>query len=115
MSALPPKADMAVQLGMSGLGQERTLRPLFDHLISTAEQRLRDGNAEPLGGLEVDDKLVFGRRLHRQVSRLLALEDAINVLSCSAVGVNRIRAIGHQAAACGEDTKEINRGQTVPG
>jgi hypothetical protein len=35
--------------------------------------------AERLGGLEVDHQLVLGRRLHRQVGRLLALEDAIDV------------------------------------
>ena len=35
--------------------------------------------AERLGGLEVDHQLVLGRRLHRQVGRLLALEDAVDV------------------------------------
>jgi hypothetical protein len=37
--------------------------------------------AECLGGLEVDHQFVLGRRLHWQVGRLLALEDAINVRS----------------------------------
>src|SRR6516162_3867064 len=31
--------------------------------------------------LEVDDQLIIGRRLHRQVARLLALEDAVHVAS----------------------------------
>ena len=35
--------------------------------------------SEHLGGLVIDDKLELGRRLHRQVGRLLALEDAIDV------------------------------------
>ena len=35
--------------------------------------------AERLGGLEVDHQLVLGRRLHRQVGWLLALEDAIDI------------------------------------
>ena len=35
--------------------------------------------AERLGGLEVDHQLVFGRRLHRQIGWLLALEDAVDV------------------------------------
>ena len=34
---------------------------------------------EHLGGLEVDDQVELGRRLHRQVGGLLALEDAIDV------------------------------------
>ena len=41
--------------------------------------RRRHVEAERLGGLEVDHQLVLGRRLHRQVGRLLALEDAIDV------------------------------------
>jgi hypothetical protein len=40
-------------------------------LIRSPRRRLR--------GLEVDHQLIFGRRLHRQVGRLLALEDAIDL------------------------------------
>ena len=42
-----------------------------------ASSVVRDGEAERLGGLEVDDQLELGRLLHRQVGRLLALENAI--------------------------------------
>jgi hypothetical protein len=49
---------------------------LFDHLVGGHEQRLRHGQSESLGGLEVDDEPVFGRPLHRKVAGLLALEDA---------------------------------------
>jgi hypothetical protein len=41
--------------------------PLLDHLISGRQQRLRDGEAERLGGLEVDDELDFCGLLYRQV------------------------------------------------
>ena len=41
--------------------------------------RWRHFEAERLGSLEIDYKLVLGRRLYRQVGRLLALEDAIDV------------------------------------
>jgi hypothetical protein len=44
--------------------------------VSTVARALE---AERLGGLEVNDPLVLGRRLHRQVGWSLALEDAIDV------------------------------------
>src|SRR5262249_36401277 len=52
---------------------------LFDHLVGEREQRWRHLEAERLCGLEVDRELVLGRRLYRQVGRLLALEDAVDV------------------------------------
>ena len=45
------------------------------------EQRWRHVKTKRLCGLEVDHKLVLGRRLHWQIGRLLALEDAIDVAS----------------------------------
>ena len=52
----------------------------------------RHGEAERLGGLEVDHQLVLGRRLHRQIGRLLALEDAIDVAGRAPVLVDRNQA-----------------------
>jgi hypothetical protein len=49
------------------------------HSIGAHEQRIRDGQAKRLGGLEIDHRLILGRRLHRKVGRFLALEDAVNV------------------------------------
>jgi len=49
---------------------------LLDHRVGKREQRWRHLDAERLGGLEVDRQFVLGRRLHRQVGRLIALEDS---------------------------------------
>jgi hypothetical protein len=47
---------------------------LFDHLVGDLLEMHRHVEAQRLGGLEVDGKLIPRRRLHRQVARLLALE-----------------------------------------
>ena len=51
----------------------------FDHLDGALLEIHRHVEAERLRGLEIDHQLVFGRRLHRKVDRLLALQDAINI------------------------------------
>src|SRR3954451_4672187 len=48
---------------------------LFDHLVGAHQHRLRHGEAERRGGLEIDHQIELGRLLDRQVSRLGALED----------------------------------------
>ena len=54
---------------------------------------------ERFGGLEIDHQLVLGRRLHRQVGRLFALEDAIDVASGAPILVDDIGSVRNQAAA----------------
>jgi hypothetical protein len=68
MSALCHKLPFAPQ----------QISPLLDYSICACEKRGRHSQAERFGGLEVDDQLVFGRRLHWQFGRLLAFEDAID-------------------------------------
>jgi hypothetical protein len=50
--------------------------PLFDHLIGDGEHARRDGEAECLGNLEIDDQFDFRGLLDRQVGRVVTLEDA---------------------------------------
>ena len=75
------------------------------------------GTSRPsaLAVLRLMHQLVLGRRLHRQVGRLLALEDAIDVAGRAAVLVDRIRPVGDQAAGGDEEAKGVDRGQFVPG
>jgi len=51
----------------------------FDDLVGAGEYRWRDGQAERLGGLEIDDELECGRLLDGQIGRLSALEDSSSV------------------------------------
>jgi len=66
----------------------------FDYLVGAGEQRGRNVEAERPCGLDIDEEVVLGGRLHRKVSRLLALEDAIDVAGRATVRVNGIRSIG---------------------
>ena len=60
---------------MSYFGPIADIAALFDHLVGATLQRLRHGNAERLGGLEIDDQFDF-RGLHdREIGRLLALKN----------------------------------------
>jgi hypothetical protein len=45
---------------------------LFDDFVGQGEQLVRNGDAQRLGSVEIDDELVSGPRLDRQVRRLLA-------------------------------------------
>jgi hypothetical protein len=66
MSALPPKADMCVS---------------FDHFVSAGEYGRRHSEAKRLGRFQIEHQLGLGRRLHRKVGGLLALEDAVDILA----------------------------------
>src|SRR5262249_51786090 len=85
------------------------------HLVRAGAQRRRHLKAERLGCLEVDHQLVLGRRLHRKVGRLLALEDAVDVAGGAPASVEVISPIGDQAAAGDVEAVVVDRGQLVPG
>jgi hypothetical protein len=51
----------------------------LDHLVGAAEQRQRDGEAEPRSCLEIDDQLEFRGLLDRHVAWLLAIENPAGV------------------------------------
>ena len=83
---------------------------LFDHLIGSCQQRRRHGETKCLRGLEIDRQFVLDRCLHRQVGRLLAFEDAVDVARRSPILFGRIRPVGDQAAA-GDEVAERGRRQ----
>ena len=86
---------------------------LFDHLVGAGEQRRWHGEAQGLGGLEIDYQLVLGRRLHREVGGLFALEDAIDIAGGTPILVDEIRAVGDQPAVGDKPALKIDRGEFV--
>jgi hypothetical protein len=52
---------------------------LLDHLVRPEQQRRRDGQPEGLRRLQVDDELELGGLLDREVARLGALQDLIDL------------------------------------
>src|SRR5262245_47539988 len=86
---------------------------LLDHLVGAAKQRRRHGEAERLGGLEIDGQLYLSDLLDRQVGRLLALENPPGVDADLTERISKTASIAHQAADCGELAKLIDRGHRM--
>src|ERR1051325_4630983 len=78
---------------------DRVTFALFDNPIRPEQQRRRDGEAERLGGLEVDDELELRRLLDGEISGLCAFENFSNVTGDAVQLIEKVRAIRHQAAS----------------
>ena len=74
------------------------------------------GTSRPsaLAVLRLINQFVFGRRLYRNVTGLLTLEDAIDIGRRSPILVAQIRPVGDQAAGGDEVAEGIYRRQSMP-
>src|SRR5215831_15793889 len=103
MSALPPKADICAATGNICFAPDSDRKcghvpRLFDHLVSRGEQRLRNADAERFCSLEIDNQIVFGRRLHWHIAWFLTPENTIDISRGSTDRLVRIWPINNQAA-----------------
>src|SRR6266540_2693099 len=72
--------------------------PLLNHLVSSDEQSIRYFEAKRLRGLEVDHELELCRQHNRQITRLLAFEDASGINAGLTVCIGNAGRVAHQAA-----------------
>src|SRR5262245_37167414 len=69
----------------------------LDDLVSSGQDRLRDREAERLGGLEIDDQLELGGLLDGEIGGFCTFQDLVDV-GCGAPGnVPTARPIRHEA------------------
>src|SRR6202162_5134272 len=87
----------------------------FDHLVGTQQNRRRHRKAERLGGLGVQNHLESGRKLNRQVGRLCATKNAIDIESRAAKHVHKVGCVGKQTAVSGKDSMKIDSRYIVSG
>src|SRR5262245_28054399 len=85
----------------------------FDHLVGGGEQCGRNGEAERLSGLEIDDKLEFGRLFDRQIAGIGALENSVDVACSAAKHITVVWSITDQAACLGKCPIRIHRRQST--
>ena len=78
-----------------------------------SRERGRDSQSKCLRGLEVHSRFVFGRRLHRQIDRLCASQDAIDIGCRFLQHVDIVDPVGHEGAGCDEVAPRIDRRQAV--
>ena len=54
--------------------RQRNSGASLDDLVGAGEQRWRHGQAERVGGFQIDDQLELGRLLHREIGQLGTLQ-----------------------------------------
>src|SRR4030095_1293370 len=68
---------------------------LFDDLVGPQQQRLRNREAECLGGLEVDDQLELRRLLDGEIGGPHTLEDPVHVRGNALGQIEHVAAVRH--------------------
>ena len=84
------------QLEVSAINRHN--RQLFDDLGGAQQNRWGYGKAKRLGSAEVQDHLELGRKLHRKIARLRAVQNAIDISGGATKGVCEVDSVGEQAA-----------------
>jgi len=81
---------------------------------SPTKARLGDFQPNRLSGRQINDEIKLARLLDRDVGRLLALENAINVAGSATIWLDRIWPVRDEAASGNEGPQGVDRRQTMP-
>src|SRR4030095_13298375 len=58
---------------------DKSIEPSLDHFVGAKQKRLRDVQAQFLGGLQIDEEFEPCRLLHRQISWLCTFEPLVEI------------------------------------
>jgi hypothetical protein len=86
---------------------------LFDHLVGAGEECRWHSNAKRLGGFHIDGQLETSWLLDRQISRLGAFENFVDVHGSLVKKVRIYRGLRHQPALVYEPARHGNRRHAV--
>src|SRR6516225_1136986 len=86
-----------------------------DHLGGAQHDRWGYGKPERLGGLAVQDHLKFRRKLHREIARLFAAQDAIHIGGGTTPRVYLVDSVGKQTTVFDKLRSRIDRRYVVLG
>jgi hypothetical protein len=90
-------------------------KALLDHLVGGGQQRFRDGDANRLGTIEVDDQIDLRNLLDRQIGWFVALENAAHIDASLVQYRADAAARAYQAVGQGVLTDWVHRGQRMAG
>src|SRR5437870_10142282 len=86
-------------------------RSSLNDLIRSQQQRWRDGEAEGLRGLQVDDQLELGGLLDRQVGGLGPLQNPVDIPGSDTPALEEIASIGDETTALDPNPRAAHRRQ----
>src|SRR6516165_3842007 len=96
-------------------GTARSGGASLDHFVGAQHYRWGYRETERVRGLAVQDHLKFCRKLHREITRLVAAQNAIHIRGGATPRVYLVDSVGEQAAVSDKLRSHIYRGYVVTG